>query len=1077
MVERDRKMTPVLKTLLLTDLADSTKLVASLGDVRAAKVLSRHDRAARDLLERHSGREIDKTDGFLFLFDRPIDAARYSLAYADALRELSEELNASLSARQGMHFGEVLLHENTPDDVARGAKPLEVDGLAKPTTARVMSLATPGQTLMTRTAFDLARRAAIGAEGIPTDTEWLYHGPYSLKGVPEPVEICEVGRKNLAPLKPPPDSEKATRAITPGDEVTLGWRPAVGLVVPGRTGWKLERKIGEGGFGEVWLAKHDRTRGLRTFKFCFDASRLRSLKRELSLFRLIKETLGDRPDIARLYEVQLEVAPYFLEMEYARDGDLWSWSEAQGGIGAVPPATRIEIIAQAAQALAAAHSVGVIHKDVKPLNILIDDSKDSHVQVRLTDFGIGELVGGDLLKRANISDEGPMSDVSSQRAEIYSREDTRLYMAPELLVSRPSSIQSDIYAIGVLLYQVVVGDLSRPLGQGWEADVQDEILREDIAACVGGTPSSRLPSAEMLHHLLQALDERRADRQAMRGADERERRRRHLMRFAGVGAGALIVIAIVAGAGYWRARNEIEKAHKVTQFLQGMLAEVDPERVKGREVTIRYMLDRAGERVQAELGDQPEVESAVLQTLGDSYRKLRFYAEARPHLTRALLIRREVFGNQHPNVAETLHSLAGLANRAGDFVQSEQFESEALEIRRRHFGDKHVLVADSLTYLAAARKGMKQYDSAEKLYREALVMRRNLLGEEHADVAASLNNLATCLEMMGDYARAERRFQDAVEMIRRLEGDDDPRVALGLNNVASCLMQLGDYEQAKSLFTDVLQMKERLLGPKNPSVAQTLHDLSSLNAQSEDFEAAEAQCRRALQIRRKRLGSGHPTTAVSLALLGRILMQTEDPLEAEPLLREALTIQREAREAAQIPDWEIARTQAALGLCLEWLGQDREAAALFEDSLSVLKQQLDSPDWESARRAVADTFHLVGWVRVKSGHASGARPWLRDVLEVRRGSMRPGHWRIAQIEGLLGACLAISGECEEGAKLLEGSYSVLTREFEPGDPRTLSVLRLRIQALEACGGTAEAARLRATLEKSGTERESDAHPG
>ncbi|MCZ6699015.1 MAG: tetratricopeptide repeat protein [Planctomycetota bacterium] len=1076
MADQKRNLTPVPKTLLLTDLVESTQLVATLGDVRAAEVLALHDRAARDLLARYNGLEIDKTDGFLFLFDRPIDAAHYAIAYGDVLGELSVELNASLAARQGMHFGEVLLHENTPEDVARGAKPIEVEGLAKPTAARVMSLATAGQTLMTRTAFDLARRAAIGDAEIPEDTQWLDHGPYLLKGVPEPVQICEVGRKGRAPLKPPPNSEKATRSIAPGDEVTLGWRPAVGLDVPGRSGWKLVRKIGEGGFGEVWLAQHYRTRGSRTFKFCFDASRLRSLKRELRLFRLIKETLGERPDIAHLYEVRLDVAPYFLEMEYARDGDLFCWSEAKGGIGAVPLKTRMEIVAQASQALAAAHSVGVIHRDVKPLNILIDESKDGRVQVRLTDFGIGELIEGSELKDANISVEGPTTDSSSQRIDVYSRTDTRLYMAPELLVAKPSSIQSDIYALGVLLYQMVVGDLSRPLGQGWEAEVSDEILREDISACVGGTPSSRLPSAEMLFHLLRALDERRADRKSMRGSDERERRRRHRVRLASVGAGALMLIAIVAGTGYWQAQNEIEKAHEVTGFLQDMLAQVGPGRLKGREVTIRYLLDWAGERVEAELGNQPEVEAAIRQTLGETYRELGFYKEAGPHLIRALEIRRDVLGNQDPDVAETLHSLSGLATQTGDFAKSIRLEREALEIRRRRYGDESPQVADSLTYQAAALKGMKQYDGAEKLYREALVMRRNLLGEDHADVAASLNNLATCLKRMGGFTLAERRFQDAVDLIRKLGDDDDYRIAKGLNNVASCLVQLGDYDKAEAALTEALQMKERLLEPDDPSVAQTLHDLSSLNAQSEDFEAAEAHCRRALLIRRERLGEGHHATADTLTLLGWILMLTENAREAEPLFREALTIQQAAREASRIHDWKIAQTKASLGVCLERLGQNREAAELLKDSVSVLKRQLSSPDWKPDGRAVADTFHLLGWVRMKSGHPKVAQSWLRDALEVRREQLSPGHWRIVQIEGLLGRCLATLGECDEAKAMLASSHSSLTRKFEQDDPRALSVLKLRIETHEACDEPSEALRLRTELEKWGARRESGAHP-
>ncbi len=167
----------VIKTLFLTDLVDSTRLFERLGDERADEVSADYDRVARDLLDRFHGREIDKTDGFLLLFDRPIDATRYALAYQSDLVELSERTGVSISGRVGIHLGEIFLRENSPEDIARGAKALEVDGLAKHTVARVASLARGGQTLLTQGAFDLARRAAVGETVSERPLGWLAHGP------------------------------------------------------------------------------------------------------------------------------------------------------------------------------------------------------------------------------------------------------------------------------------------------------------------------------------------------------------------------------------------------------------------------------------------------------------------------------------------------------------------------------------------------------------------------------------------------------------------------------------------------------------------------------------------------------------------------------------------------------------------------------------------------------------------------------------------------------------------------------------------------------------------------------------
>lgn len=203
-MKEDLRPTVAVKTLLVSDLVDSTRLVAELGDRRAAEVFARHDRMARGLMAEHQGTEIDKTDGFLVLFDRPVLAVRYALAYHQAPAGLAGGIE--LAARVGIHLGEVLMRRNPPADVERGAKPLEVDGIAKPKTARLMSLARGRQTLITREACELAYEAMADADGALV---WLAHGYYLFKGLDEPVRGFEVGRTGFAPLQAPPGSAKA----------------------------------------------------------------------------------------------------------------------------------------------------------------------------------------------------------------------------------------------------------------------------------------------------------------------------------------------------------------------------------------------------------------------------------------------------------------------------------------------------------------------------------------------------------------------------------------------------------------------------------------------------------------------------------------------------------------------------------------------------------------------------------------------------------------------------------------------------------------------------------------------------
>ncbi len=202
----------VIRTILLTDLVDSTRLAEQLGNRGILGIMRRHDRAARGLLLEYGGREIDKADGFLLLFDRPIDALGYALEYHEILANLSRDLGVDLKARVGIHVGEVTLSQNDPADVARGAKPMEVEGLAKPLAARLMSLADGSQTLLTRSAFDLARQAAEEDHPLRgSQVRWVEQGFYHFHGVTDPVEVFEVGVEGMAPFTVPPNSEKVKR--------------------------------------------------------------------------------------------------------------------------------------------------------------------------------------------------------------------------------------------------------------------------------------------------------------------------------------------------------------------------------------------------------------------------------------------------------------------------------------------------------------------------------------------------------------------------------------------------------------------------------------------------------------------------------------------------------------------------------------------------------------------------------------------------------------------------------------------------------------------------------------------------
>ncbi|HVZ92965.1 MAG TPA: protein kinase, partial [Phycisphaerales bacterium] len=465
-----------------------------------------------------------------------------------------------LEVRIGLHIGEV-------QEIGQSQKAdteSKVVGLPMDLASRLMGLAVGRQILMTRTIFDDARQyvrevpglngTAASADSAPA-LKWMAHGAYLFKGNPEPMEIFEVGAEGVSPLRAPPDSEKARRSVSLSDEETLGWRPAAGLEVPRRPGWVLERKLGEGGFGEVWLGRHGRTKERRVFKFCFDSDRLRSFKRELTLFRVLRDVLGNRSDIARLYEVQLDASPYFLETEFSEKGDLGDYIKSIGGPDKLSLEERLEIVERTAEAVAAAHSVGILHKDIKPSNVLMYLAEDGKVRPRLADFGIGLLTDRSVIEGKNITVTGLTEEMLVENQS--SRTGTRMYAPPESLTGAPFTMQGDVYSLGVLLYQMAAGDLHKPLAPGWERDISDPLLREDIASCVSGDLRLRLRSARQVADRLLSLADRRA-----------ALRRRRLLRLSA--AAIVILVGSVVAVGGWAIhemslRQRAEHAEKEAQ--------------------------------------------------------------------------------------------------------------------------------------------------------------------------------------------------------------------------------------------------------------------------------------------------------------------------------------------------------------------------------------------------------------------------------------------------------------------------------------------------------------------------------
>ncbi|ACY16072.1 protein kinase domain-containing protein [Haliangium ochraceum] len=976
----------VLKAILVCRPGERSAWSEALGDDQAAALARSLAKRSRALMADYDGLALAGTGGQQMIFDRPVHAVRFALAYHQMFAELARELSAEVHAAVGIHLGEVTFRH---DSVRAGTAPAlypNVDVGARDTAVRLAALAAPRQTLLTRSAFDLARQSMIDSvEGV----RWLAHGSYEIEGLSEAADLFEVGVEGQAPLRAPAESPRGRPQIV--QRTVAGWRPAPGLEMPQRYHWVIEKKLSEGGFGEVWLARHRKTREPRVFKFCYDATSLRALQREIALFRLLKETLGERSDINRIFDWNFEDAPYFIESAYTSGGDLIAWAAQQGGLEEVPLATRLEIVAQVATALAAAHSVGVLHKDVKPANVLMSSAERDDVQIKLADFGIGHVTETQRLAEAGITMVG-LTEFYEDTQPFAGEGGTRLYMAPEVIEGKPATVRADVYALGVMLYQMVVGDFSRALAPGWERDVSDPILRGDIAAAVDGSEQQRLGDALRLAERLRTIERRREKRAAdmRQAADARQakltlarvRRRRKVVGLL------LVVVLLFSGTVFLQSRREAREARaaeQVSQFLVELFEVADPYKKEGAAITARQILDRGAARIETELSDQPAIRARLMHLMGTVYGNLGLYEDAQRLLEQALAIRKRLHGLNHLDVAETHHALGMVYLDELQFEDAKTRFEQALSIRRSVLGNEHLAVAESLDGLAKVFNSLRRPDDAEPLALQALEVRRALLPEDDPDIAASLMTLGTARMLQGrrnpsSYREAETYLREAIDMYRARLGDQALEVAEAMHMLAKIVLNgRGDRQEAEALLQQSIDIKRKLLGEQHISVAHSLSYQAEIARRTGDLARAESLFVNALLIYRASVEREGLPTANLLQSLARIALARGDDARAAKLANEGITIVsgNGLGEHAVLLD-----LLSDLGQALQMQGRAAEAEPYVRQAVAIgERQELAALELAALRADLVDILLEQG----QRDAAAGLIPGLEAALAARSG--------------------------------------------------------------------------------------------
>ena len=776
-----------------------------------------------------------------------------------------------------------------------------------------------------------------------------------------------------------------------------------GDAIPARPHWQFREPLHGGGHGEVWLGEHTKTHERRVFKFAADGAQATALKREITLFRLLNDTLGPRDDIARILDWRLDDTPNFIELEYSPDGSLQQWADAAGGLSTIAPGTRLGIVEDLADALAAIHAVGVLHKDLKPGNVLIHQDSDGRPRIRLTDFGSGRVLDAGKLDALGITRMGFTRTVVIDGAT----SGTPLYLAPELLAGQPPTVKADVYALGVMLYQIVVGDFRRPLAPGWEADVADELLREDIAAAASGDPAKRLGDAAQLALRLRSLDlrrlERARERQAQAHAQQleqslaRARARRGLLR--ALAATLLIGFAVSTGlffraqAESRRAEAQAQAAQAVTAFLtQNLLSAANPVISADPNIRLRDLIGPAAAELARAFPGDSLAGAAIADAIGQAYNGFDDATRAIPLLESAVAQRKRLLGTAAAETQATRLRLLNAYENANELARERTLAQAVLDagraagtldaatelaarqaliavdcgIRGGHdacllpelaivpemrtrLGDDHALTVETEDSLAFYLADAQRFDEALPLARAVLAKSVKRHGEHNLMTVSRHRSLGTVLNLAGrsDEAIAEHRAaRDAALAIGG--GRETQYSATAANGLANAYFQSGRNAEALPLFRIYLDY-QRHNGAESdtPKLTRALNNVAitllRLNRATEGLPLA----REARDIDLRTIGAAHPDTLMHTMNLALVADGAGVGAEAEALARDALA---GARAQYRHGEWDLGWFLLKTGGVLAARGHKAEARQLLSESLDNFTAAL-GPDDDNTRKA------------------------------------------------------------------------------------------------------------------------------
>ncbi len=833
-------------------------------------------------------------------------------------------------------------------------------------------------------------------------------------------------------------------------ELAAGERDETGTLGP----YRLLRRLGSGGSGTVYLARrddehYDRLVAIKILRSGLEGTEIyhRFLAERQILARL------EHPNIARLYDggSTPDGRPYLvMELVDGLPVDVYC-DRHRLGID-----RRLELFRRVCGAVQYAHQNLLVHRDIKPLNILVTADGEP----KLLDFGIAKQLGA--------GDEPP-----GDRTRTGLRLMTPSFASPEQVRGEAVTTASDVYSLGVLLYELLVGRGPYRLATGLPYEIETAIREQEperpsqalvraaeepaaALAAVAAARDTRGPAlvrrlaGDLDNIVLKALRKEVPRRYASAAALAQDvenhlrslpvaarpdtlayRTRTFVRRHKAAVLAAAAVLALVVGflvslvlQGRQLAR-ERDKANYALSFLVDTFQQADPFHTRGERLSAREILDRGAGRVSRELAGQPDVQAALMDAIGRVDLSLGRIDQAAPLLEGALAARRKALGSGSLEVAQSLDHVAALRFQRSDFKGSEQLLRQSLSLKQKLPGNDAAEVARTLNQLGdtVAKRGDPK--AAEPLHRQALAEARRAEGREGPTVAASLVALARRRDEQADYPAAEALLRQGLAQETRLRDEQSAEILDHRESLAELLINQGKFRDAEAVIRQNIEVERKVVG-EGPALAGLYNDLAvALNGQRR-LPEAESLNRQALVVLRAAYGDADYRVAEALGNLGGTLEGEKKFEDAVAAHQQALEIRRRIY-GSRGP--EVGHSLLHLAKARRELRQPELAIPLAQEALAILEQAFGPLHPYPAYAHLA-----LGLALRDEGRAAAAEPHLRQGLAALTQALPPGHPQTTLNKLELAVCLRDLGRLDEAGALAKDALPRLQALYGAAAP-------------------------------------------